>query len=526
MDTKTEVLRQRLEARRTKKGDMALADVSASDLRGWLETRGFGAFAATFEAEHVCGGDLSDSHFSIDDLVHFGVGTPEDQRALFNAIKGLDGGVKVPIAVAKETKKQPKKKKKTQSAARVVPETAAMLAAANDDDHHEKTMPPSLIARIVAWMSPRSSHFGVRKQVRKQLRRHSVNGRAQRNAGAVVVRGTVGEWDGFSGVYRICTERFAAGPFGSVAAEQHQLRGFEIPSSPKRGGVWTKSLGPGGVQFWQLGAHVQVFIYRHANGHWYMASSKEMMVRGEGGHFRSVVATSDAPVGLQWQRQHDEDGDGRWDTGDAVWSIDDTITVRPVRVGVTAQTAVLSEKSGKVLTMAQLDAIVAKEIGTSCPLVKVDLTHGGVAVLRPLEFKANSATPADEALFDDVLRQIARVVISANSHLPDVADLHFIVAGHADVPEEKALANWCVSLTQQRADAVKEHLLHMGVDDEHLHPRGYGGSQPLRGVVVGEGARPNMRVEFRATNAARWPALVAQPLSYDTQWQLAQQKER
>ena len=493
-----------------------LASVRADGLRSWLETRGFGQFADVLEAEHVCGGDLSDPHFSLADIEAFGVGTKNEQRALFDAVKGVPSVSaattgRLKSALAKKGRRGEKSASVSpQAASKAAPRRSASAARAQATVDAARAASPTFLMRVKHILTPetRDSTWSDLKRSAAARRRGVPS---QDSAGSIVVRGATGEWDGFSGIYRVCTERYAAGPFGKPSNDL---------LLPLRGCVWTKPLGPGGVQFWFQGmVQVQVYIYRHANGCWYIASSKAMMMNGEGGHFRSLETNSDTPCALQWQRQHDEDGDGRWDTGAAVWSTDRAISVRPIRVPVSATTQLVSEKTGVGMTMLSLDKVVAREVGAKCPLIKIDLANGNVEVRRSLDFQPNSADPADETLFDEVLAQLATVVVCANSHLPDAADLHFIIAGHADVPPEKALQKWCVALTQTRADAVKRHLMRMGVDAGYLHPRGYGGSQPLPGVLVGEGERPNMRVEFRVTSASEWASQIARPLTYDPNWQ-------
>ena len=494
-----------------------LANVSADGLRPWLESRGFSQFADVFEAEHVCGGDLSDPHFSFADLEAFGVGSIKDQRALFDEVKGVPSVSKANAGRLESAlaKKGRRGQKSASVSPQAPPQAASTAARAQATVDAARAASPTFLTRVKAILMP-EMHASAWSNLKRSAVTMRLGIPSRDSAGSIVVHGATGEWDGFSGIYLVCTERYAAGPFGKPASEL---------TLPARGCVWTKPLGPGGVQFWSQGmAQVQVYIYRHANGCWYIASSKAMMMNGEGGHFRSLETSSDTPCALQWQIQHDEDGDGRWDTGAAVWSTNRAITVRPIRGAVSATTQFVSEKSDKGMTMLSLDKIVRREVGAKCPMIEIDLAHGKVEVrrslaARPLDFQPNSADPANERLFDEVLAQLAAVVVCANSHLPDDADLHFIIAGHADVPQEKALQKWCVALTQTRADAVKRHLTQMGVEAVHLHSRGFGGSQPLPGVIVGEGERPNMRVEFRATNAAEWAARIAQPLLYNPNWQ-------
>jgi outer membrane protein OmpA-like peptidoglycan-associated protein len=165
---------------------------------------------------------------------------------------------------------------------------------------------------------------------------------------------------------------------------------------------------------------------------------------------------------------------------------------------------------------AKLDDVLTAKCHKLYPLVRIDLVNGYLIALKTVEFKPNSATPKEEATFNEILRQVGAVLVMANDYLPDERDLHLVIGGHADFPKSKAMSKYAIELTQRRADRVKEHLAGLpGVERQHLNAKGYGATRPLPGVVVGEGDRPNMRVTFEAANVRTVGGILSQPLKYE-----------
>ena len=77
--------------------------------------------------------------------------------------------------------------------------------------------------------------------------------------------------------------------------------------------------------------------------------------------------------------------------------------------------------------------------------------------------------------------------------LKDNPDIKFEIDGHTD---NSGTAAHNLTLSQQRADAVKDQLVKMGVDASRLSSKGLGDSKPISDNTTLEGKANNRRVEF------------------------------
>lgn len=121
-----------------------------------------------------------------------------------------------------------------------------------------------------------------------------------------------------------------------------------------------------------------------------------------------------------------------------------------------------------------------------------------------------------------IIRQLTFIIDKANGLLNDERDFHFVVGGHADVPKAKAMKAGIVKLTQKRADFVVETMLQWNLVNcrkEMLHSRGFGGCcplplsiQPVAGMALPSGDRPNMRVEIKTIDKKVAHAFMRAPL--------------
>jgi OOP family OmpA-OmpF porin len=77
--------------------------------------------------------------------------------------------------------------------------------------------------------------------------------------------------------------------------------------------------------------------------------------------------------------------------------------------------------------------------------------------------------------------------------LNDNPDLKFEIDGHTD---NSGISAHNMVLSQQRADAVKNQLISMGIDGSRLTTKGFGDSKPIGNNSTDDGRANNRRVEF------------------------------
>jgi OmpA-OmpF porin, OOP family len=109
------------------------------------------------------------------------------------------------------------------------------------------------------------------------------------------------------------------------------------------------------------------------------------------------------------------------------------------------------------------------------------VTHG-------INFDVDKATLRPESM--GTLNQI-KAVLTANP------DLKFEIDGHTD---NSGAAAHNLTLSQQRADAVKVQLVGMGIASTRLTTKGFGDSKPMASNDTPEGKANNRRVEFVRVN--------------------------
>ncbi|MFT3935251.1 MAG: OmpA family protein [Chitinophagaceae bacterium] len=105
------------------------------------------------------------------------------------------------------------------------------------------------------------------------------------------------------------------------------------------------------------------------------------------------------------------------------------------------------------------------------------ITHG-------INFDIDKATIKPESM--GTLNMIAGI-------MKNNPDLRFEVDGHTD---NTGTAPHNLTLSQQRADAVKQQLVNMGIDAARLASKGFGDSKPMSDNSTPEGKANNRRVEF------------------------------
>ncbi len=105
------------------------------------------------------------------------------------------------------------------------------------------------------------------------------------------------------------------------------------------------------------------------------------------------------------------------------------------------------------------------------------VTHG-------INFDVNKATIRPESM--GTLNNIVQL-------MKDNPDIKFEIGGHTDSDGDDA---YNMTLSQQRADAVKKQLVSMGIDGSRFSTKGYGESKPISPNTTDEGKANNRRVEF------------------------------
>jgi OOP family OmpA-OmpF porin len=105
------------------------------------------------------------------------------------------------------------------------------------------------------------------------------------------------------------------------------------------------------------------------------------------------------------------------------------------------------------------------------------ITHG-------INFDVDKATIKPESM--GTLNMIVSV-------LKDNPEIKFEVGGHTDA---SGTPGHNATLSQQRADAVKNQLIAMGISATRLTSKGYGDTKPISDNVTIEGKANNRRVEF------------------------------
>lgn len=105
------------------------------------------------------------------------------------------------------------------------------------------------------------------------------------------------------------------------------------------------------------------------------------------------------------------------------------------------------------------------------------VTHG-------INFDVNKATIKPESM--GTLNMIVQV-------MKDNPEINFEVGGHTD---GDGADDYNLKLSQQRADAVRDQLIKMGIDASRLTAKGYGETKPISDNNTIEGKANNRRVEF------------------------------
>lgn len=122
--------------------------------------------------------------------------------------------------------------------------------------------------------------------------------------------------------------------------------------------------------------------------------------------------------------------------------------------------------------------------GGSQNMLSSIFTNGNIFSTHGITFDIDKATIKPESM--GVLNQVA-------TYLKQNASVKMEIDGHTD---NSGNAAHNLTLSQQRADAVKTQLVSMGIDGSRLSTKGLGDTKPLNNNETPEGKANNRRVEF------------------------------
>ena len=127
------------------------------------------------------------------------------------------------------------------------------------------------------------------------------------------------------------------------------------------------------------------------------------------------------------------------------------------------------------------------QAGTARNLSKLVHFEGDrIEVEETIQFETGSATIA--AASTDLLDAVADIL----KNTPAIAKL--TIEGHTDSTGDAEMNK---SLSQKRADAVKDYIVAKGIDAARLASVGFGAEKPIASNDTDEGRAKNRRVEFK-----------------------------
>jgi len=127
-----------------------------------------------------------------------------------------------------------------------------------------------------------------------------------------------------------------------------------------------------------------------------------------------------------------------------------------------------------------------------CPRVyeDVEVTSTHIQINQKIHFEFNRAVIRSDSF--GILNTVAQV-------MRDFPDITLEIQGHTD---SRGHDDYNMTLSQQRADAVRQYLVEQGIAASRMTSRGYGESQPIESNRTSTGRAANRRVEFVRTDAA------------------------
>lgn len=136
--------------------------------------------------------------------------------------------------------------------------------------------------------------------------------------------------------------------------------------------------------------------------------------------------------------------------------------------------------------------------GNTSEHMKILLKNFRVATGFPQKIKLDNGKFITRAIKFDVNKAILKpesitVLKMVQQFLTENPTVSFEIGGHTDSDGDD---NYNLKLSQQRADAVKEQLVKMGIAPSRLTTKGYGETKPVDDNKTPDGKANNRRVEF------------------------------
>ena len=116
----------------------------------------------------------------------------------------------------------------------------------------------------------------------------------------------------------------------------------------------------------------------------------------------------------------------------------------------------------------------------------VKLTNRGIIIRRSVHFVTGKADLLNDSR--QLLDEVAHVMLT------DAKDKQFEIQGHTD---NRGSQKVNMTLSQDRADTVRNYLVGVGVSPERLIAKGYGPTRPKAPNITARNRARNRRVEFR-----------------------------
>lgn len=144
---------------------------------------------------------------------------------------------------------------------------------------------------------------------------------------------------------------------------------------------------------------------------------------------------------------------------------------------------------GSVCAGAQVPVpVVSEPLLPAPPPKRVQVTDKKIEITEIVQFETGKAVLLPQS--EQLLKEVAEA-FKEHSEIEEVE-----IEGHTD-SQGNTRSN--VKLSDARAHAVRDFLIHQGVDGSRLVSKGYGESKPVADNGTEDGRYKNRRVEFKIT---------------------------